>query len=114
MCIRDSYIITEAVTGGSRATPALWNRLLTSIGRGFFSIGLHLHAAGDSSVGLTAREVSHVDERVVEGREDVADAKGVLGLLSGAGNGGSVVSDLLFFSAFFALSTLGRLLLLSL
>jgi hypothetical protein len=55
-----------------------------------------------------------VDERVVEGSEDVADAKGVFGLLSSACNGGSVVSDLLFFSAFFALSALGCLLLLSL
>jgi len=51
-----------------------------------------------------------VDEGVVEGGEDVADSEGVLGLLAGAGNRGTVVSDLLFFTAFFTLSALSSLL----
>jgi hypothetical protein len=51
-----------------------------------------------------------VDEGVVEGSKDVTDTESVLGLLASSGNGGSVVSDLLFFT-FFALSALGRLLL---
>jgi hypothetical protein len=55
-----------------------------------------------------------VDEGIVECGQDVADTEGVLGLLSGSSNGRSVVSDLLFFSAFFAFSALGTLLLLSL
>ena len=51
-----------------------------------------------------------MDEGVVEGSQDVADTEGVLGLLAGTGNGGSVVSDLLFFT-FVTLSTLSGLLL---
>lgn len=54
-----------------------------------------------------------MDERVVEGSEDVADAKDIFGLSSTC-SGGSVVSDLLFFSSFFTLSALACLLLLSL
>jgi hypothetical protein len=55
-----------------------------------------------------------VDEGVVESSQDVAHTEGVFSLLASAGNWGSVVSDLLFFSAFFALSALSTLLLLSL
>ena len=87
---------------------------LTSIGRRLLSVGLDLHSTGDSGVGLTSGQVSNVDEGIVEGGEDVADTESVLGLLSGSNSGRSVVSDLLFFSAFFALSSFGCLLLLCL
>ena len=53
-----------------------------------------------------------MDEGVVEGSQDVADAKYVFGWFSGSSNGRSVVSDLLFFSGFFALSALSTTLLL--
>lgn len=86
--------------------------VLTGIGGGLLSIGLDLHATGDSGVGLAARQVSHVDEGVVESSEDVAHTEGVFSLLASSGHWGSVVSDLLFFSAFFALSALGTTLLL--
>jgi len=55
-----------------------------------------------------------VDEGIVECGQDVADTECVLGLFSGSSNGRSVVSDLLFLSAFFAFSALSTLLLLSL
>ena len=56
-----------------------------------------------------------MDEGVVEGSKDVTDTESVLGLLASSGNGGSVVSDLLFFSTLFAFSSFscGSLLLLS-
>jgi hypothetical protein len=87
---------------------------LTSIGRRLLSVSLDLHATGDSGVGLTARQVSHVDEGIVECGEDVANTESVLGLLSSTNGGRSVVSNLLFLSAFFALSAFSGLLLLCL
>ena len=73
---------------------SLGETILTSVRRRLFSVSLDLHAAGDAGVGLSPRKVSHVDEGVVEGGEDVTDAEDVLGLLSSADHGGSVVSDL--------------------
>ena len=55
-----------------------------------------------------------MDEGVVEGSKDVTDTESVLGLLSSTNGGGSVVSNLLFLSAFFALSAFSGLLLLCL
>jgi hypothetical protein len=55
-----------------------------------------------------------VDEGIVECGEDVANTESVLGLLSSTNGGGSVVSNLLFLSAFFALSAFSGLLLLCL
>jgi hypothetical protein len=55
-----------------------------------------------------------VNEGIVECGKDVADTKSVFGLFSSANSGGTVVSDLLFFSAFFAFSSFGCLLLLCL
>ena len=53
--------------------------MLTSIGRGLLSVSLDLHTTGDSSVGLAAGQVSHVDEGIVECGQDVADTESVLG-----------------------------------
>lgn len=88
--------------------------ILTSIGGGFLSISLDLHSTGDSSVGLTAGQVGHVDEGIVECGQDVADTKDVLGLLASTSGRRSVVSDFLFLSsAFFTFSaSLGTTLLL--
>ena len=80
-------------------------RSLTSIGRGLLSVSLDLHATGNSGVGLTAGQVSHVDEGIVECGQDVADTEDVLSLLAGSSSRRSVVSDLLFLSsAFFTFS----------
>ena len=53
-----------------------------------------------------------MDEGIVECGQDVADTEDVIGLLAGSSSRRSVVSDLLFFSAFFAFGTLGTTLLL--
>lgn len=64
---------------------------------GFFSISLNLHTTGDTGVGFTTRQISHVNESVVEGRLDVANSENVVGVLGvGANLGGTVVSDLDF------------------
>ena len=86
----------------------------SSVGGGLLSVSLDLHSTSDSGVGLTSGQVSNVNEGIVECGKDVADTKSVFGLFSGANSGGSVVSDLLFFSAFFAFSSFGCLLLLCL
>merc|ERR1711991_805554 len=39
------------------------------------TVSLNLHATSDTADGLHPREISHVDEGVVEGRENVRDAK---------------------------------------
>lgn len=84
---------------------------LTCVGGGLLSVGLDLHAAGDSSVGLAAGQVGHVDEGVVESGQDVADAKCVFGLFSSSSDGGSEVNNLLLL--LFALG-IGALLLINL
>merc|ERR1719247_410848 len=48
--------------------------------RRLVTISLHLHAAGDANKSLAAGKVRNVDERVVERREDVADANSNLPL----------------------------------
>ena len=50
-------------------------RFLTSIGRRLFSIGLDLHTAGDAAVSFAAREISDVDESVVESSEEVDNSE---------------------------------------
>ena len=88
--------------------------IMISLIANLVTVSLDLHSTGDSGVGLTARQVSHVDEGIVECGEDVANTESVLGLLSSTNGGGSVVSNLLFLSAFFALSAFSGLLLLCL
>merc|ERR1719454_346727 len=51
-----------------------------SIRRRLVTVGLHLHAAGDAHKSLATGKIGHVDERVVERREDVADANSDLPL----------------------------------
>jgi len=75
----------------------LLQTLLTSIGRGFFSIGLDLHSSGDSAVSFTAGKIGDMDESVVEGSLNVADSEVHLVLVFVLGAGGSVVDNLLFF-----------------
>merc|ERR550539_1870149 len=53
----------------------------SGVGRGLVSVGLHLHSSGDSTDGLTARQVGHVDEGVVEGGVDVSHAEHHLSIL---------------------------------
>ena len=68
----------------------------SSVGRRFLSIGLHLHTTGDTAVGLTAGQISHVEESVVEGGHNVAHGEHVLSVLGVGGSGGTVVGNLLF------------------
>merc|ERR1712128_67311 len=47
----------------------------SSVRGSLVSVGLDLHATGDSADGLTAGQVGHVDESIVEGSEDVGNAE---------------------------------------
>merc|ERR1719233_2250562 len=47
----------------------------SSVWRGFISVGLDLHATSNSADCLTARQISYVNESVVEGSIDVGNAK---------------------------------------
>jgi hypothetical protein len=49
------------------------------VGRTLVTIGLHLHASGHTGEGLSASEVSDVNEGVVPGSEDVAHSEDVSG-----------------------------------
>ena len=53
----------------------------SGVGRGLVSVGLHLHSSGDPTDGLTARQVGHVDEGVVEGGVDVSHTEHHLSIL---------------------------------
>lgn len=53
----------------------------SGVGRGLVTIGLHLHASGDTGNGLTAGQIGNVDESVVEAGIDVSHAKDNLSLL---------------------------------
>ena len=70
--------------------------VLTSVRGGLLTIGLDLHATGDTRVGFTAGQISNVNESIVERSLDVADAENVLGVLAGLGLRGTVVDHLLF------------------
>ena len=50
------------------------------VGRALVAIGLDLHAACDPDEGLATREVGHMYEGVVEGREKVCDGEDLLAL----------------------------------
>ena len=73
--------------------------LLTSVGGGFLSIGLDLHAASDAGVRLSSGQIGNVNESVVEGSLDVAHAKDVGSVLVAGlawlGVGGTIVDDLI-------------------
>ena len=81
----------------------------SGVGRGLLSVGLDLHAAGDSGEGLPAGDVGHVDEGVVPGGQDVADGEDVVvsDVLGTQGSGWHVLGDL---GAFLSLGGLGSLL----
>ena len=69
--------------------------ILTRIWRGLFSISLDLHTTTDSSVGFSTRQISNVDESVVEGGQQVDDTEVVL--LGGSTTGwGSEVGNFFF------------------
>jgi hypothetical protein len=105
-------IQSTAVGETARGDELFSARSLTSIRRGLLSVSLDLHATSDSGVGLTAGQVSHVDEGIVECGQDVADTEDVLSLLAGSCGRRSVVSDLLFLaSAFFTFASIGTTLL---
>merc|ERR1719411_1772647 len=53
----------------------------SSVGRGLISVGLHLHSSGDPADGLTAGQVGHVDEGVVEGGVDMSHSEHHLSIL---------------------------------
>ena len=101
---------------GGEAKRARESAKLTSVGRGLLSISLDLHATSNSGVGLSAREISHVNEGVVESSQDVADTELVFSLLSSTNDRRSVVNYLLFLGllAFLAFSCGTLTLLLSL
>lgn len=77
--------------------------LLTSIWRGLLSIGLDLHTSGDARVGFSSREISNVNESVVESGFDVAHSKDVLIGFANILLWWSVVDNLLFFLHGFSL-----------
>jgi hypothetical protein len=52
-----------------------------SVGRGLVTVGLDLHATGDTGDGFAARQIGDVDEGVVEGSEDTGNAENKLALL---------------------------------
>ncbi len=76
-------------------------RLLTSVGGGFLSIGLDLHATSDAGVGFSSGQIGNVNESVVKRSLDVADAEDVgsvlVARLAGLGVGRTVVDNLLLF-----------------
>ena len=41
----------------------------------FFFVRSDLHASGDSAVGFAASQIGHVDESIVESRQDVHDSE---------------------------------------
>lgn len=49
-----------------------------SVGGGLVTVGLDLHATGDTADGLTAREIGDVDEGVVEAGEDASNTENEL------------------------------------
>ena len=51
-----------------------------SVRAGLVAVGLDLHAAGDADEGLATGKVGHVDEGVIEGREEVGNAENLLTL----------------------------------
>ena len=53
-------------------------RFLTSIRGGLFSISLDLHTTGDLGVGFSTGKISHVDESVVVGCEEMENTEVVL------------------------------------
>ena len=75
----------------------LLKKVLTSIGRGLFSIGLDLHSTGDSGVSFTSGKIGDMDESVVESGLDVADTEVHLVLVLVLRTGGSEVYNFLFF-----------------
>ena len=46
-----------------------------SVGRGLVTVGLDLHATGDTADGLATREIGDVDKGVVEAGEDAGHAE---------------------------------------
>ena len=50
-------------------------RKATCVGRGFLSIGLDLHASGDSHEGFSACQICYMNEGVVPGGENVGDSE---------------------------------------
>jgi hypothetical protein len=51
-----------------------------SVWGGLVTVGLDLHAAGDTGDGFAARQIGDVDEGVVEGRKDAGNAEDELAL----------------------------------
>jgi hypothetical protein len=47
---------------------------------GLVTIGLDLHATGDTGDGFAARQIGDVDEGVIEGRKDAGNAEDELAL----------------------------------
>lgn len=62
-----------------------------SVRRGLVAVSLDLHATGDTGDGLTAREISDVNEGIVEGGVDVRDGEDILALT----DSGAKADDLL-------------------
>jgi hypothetical protein len=48
------------------------------VGGSLITIGLDLHASGDTGDGLTTGQIGDVDEGIVEGGEDVGNAENLL------------------------------------
>ena len=58
----------------------------SGVGRGLVPVGFDLHPSGDPADGLTAGQVSHVDEGVVEGGVDVSHSENQLPVFDLKGN----------------------------
>lgn len=52
----------------------------SGVGGGLVTVGLDLHATGDTGDGLTARQIGDVDEGIVERGEDAGNAEDELAL----------------------------------
>ena len=93
------------VEGGDADLAAAGSDVLSSqhgsVRRGLITVGLDLHAAGDTRDRLLARQIGHVHERVVERREDVRNAEVALAI----GKLGAELDGLLLLDA----GLLGRL-----
>jgi hypothetical protein len=85
------------VKGGDTDFLALGSDILGSqhgsVGRSLVTIGLDLHTSGDTRDGFATGEIGNVDEGIVEGGEDVSNAKNLL-VTTDLGAEGDVFLDL--------------------
>ena len=76
-------------------------KFLTSIWRAFFSIGFNLHSSSDSCISFSSREISHVDECVVECGHKMNNSEVVFFLSSSCLWGTEIICLLFLYFNFF-------------